>query len=143
MPVSDLESLRTRARDARERPFTGKPATQTVFGEGPRDARIALVGEQPGDEEDWSGRPFVGLAGRLLQRALNELGIQRDALYLTNAVKHFRFERRGKHRLHKAPQPGHARACNGWRRKWTCSNPRSSCASARPLRTACSAAISD
>ncbi|MUV14509.1 UdgX family uracil-DNA binding protein [Noviluteimonas gilva] len=113
MPASDLETLRARARDCRACPLW-EPATQTVFGEGPHDARIVLVGEQPGDEEDLSGRPFVGPAGRLLQRALDEIGIPRQTLYLTNAVKHFRFERRGKHRLHKAPEPGHARACRQW-----------------------------
>jgi DNA polymerase len=112
-PASDLDTLRARARDCRACPLW-EPATQTVFGEGPRDARVALVGEQPGDEEDLSGRPFVGPAGRLLQRALDEIGIARETLYLTNAVKHFRFERRGKHRLHKAPEPGHARACRQW-----------------------------
>ncbi|KGQ19303.1 Uracil-DNA glycosylase family protein [Lysobacter dokdonensis DS-58] len=112
-PAGDLDTLRTHARDCRACPLWG-PATQTVFGEGPTDARIVVVGEQPGDQEDLSGRPFVGPAGKLLQRALDELGIARDTLYLTNAVKHFRFERRGKHRLHKAPEPGHARACRQW-----------------------------
>ncbi len=112
-PASDLDKVRARARDCRACPLW-EPATQTVFGEGPHNARIALVGEQPGDEEDLSGRPFVGPAGRMLQRALDEIGLARDSLYLTNAVKHFRFERRGKHRLHKAPEPGHAHACRRW-----------------------------
>jgi len=75
-----------------------------------------IVGEQPGDEEDLSGRPFVGPAGRLFSRALDELGIDRGALYLTNAVKHFRFEPRGKRRLHKRPDVAHIEACNGWLR---------------------------
>lgn len=89
-------------------------ATGTVFGEGPQDARILLLGEQPGDMEDLSGRPFVGPAGQLLDRALAELGLQRDQLYLTNAVKHFRFERRGKVRLHRNPEPSHVQACRTW-----------------------------
>jgi DNA polymerase len=112
-PASDLDALRARARDCRACPLW-EPATQTVFGEGPAHARIAIVGEQPGDEEDLSGRPFVGPAGKLLQRALDELGVPRDTLYLTNAVKHFGFERRGKQRLHKTPAPAHARACRQW-----------------------------
>jgi DNA polymerase len=107
-PAGDLAALREGVRDCRACPLW-EPATQGVPGEGPPDARIVLVGEQPGDEEDLSGRPFVGPAGGMLQRALDELGIARDGLYLTNAVKHFRFQRRGKHRLHKAPDPTHAR----------------------------------
>lgn len=91
-----------------------QPATQTVFGEGPSDARIMLVGEQPGDQEDLAGRPFVGPAGKLLDRALAQAGIARSALYLTNAVKHFRFERRGKIRLHKSPGAQHIKTCNAW-----------------------------
>ncbi len=91
-----------------------QPATQTVFGEGPTDARIMLVGEQPGDQEDLAGRPFVGPAGKLLDRALAQAGIERSAVYLTNAVKHFRFERRGKVRLHKSPGALHIKTCNAW-----------------------------
>ncbi|TMN17988.1 UdgX family uracil-DNA binding protein [Pseudoxanthomonas sp. X-1] len=91
-----------------------QPATRTVFGEGPADARIVLVGEQPGDEEDLSGRPFVGPAGKLLDRVLAELGIDRGALYLTNAVKHFRFEQRGKRRLHRNPTSSQVAACRPW-----------------------------
>lgn len=91
-----------------------KPATQTVFGEGPPRARIVVVGEQPGDQEDLSGRPFVGPAGKLFDRALEELGIERAGMYVTNAVKHFRFEIRGKVRLHRSPDPGHQRACRIW-----------------------------
>lgn len=91
-----------------------QPATQVVAGEGPREARTMLIGEQPGDREDLVGRPFVGPAGRLLDRALVELGIDRETLFLTNAVKHFRFEQRGKLRLHKNPLRRHAEACSGW-----------------------------
>ena len=91
-----------------------QPATQTVFGEGPSDARIMLVGEQPGDQEDLAGRPFVGPAGKLLDRALAQAGIERGEVYLTNAVKHFRFERRGKARLHKNPGALHIKTCNVW-----------------------------
>ncbi len=91
-----------------------QPATQAVAGEGPADARIMLVGEQPGDEEDLTGRPFVGPAGRLLDRTLEELGIERNALYLTNAVKHFRFQRRGKLRMHVKPGTVHVRSCYRW-----------------------------
>ena len=91
-----------------------RPATQTVFGEGPARARIVLVGEQPGDKEDLAGRPFVGPAGQLLDRALEELGIERDRLYLTNAVKHFKFEPRGKSRIHKSPTGAEQKACHLW-----------------------------
>lgn len=91
-----------------------RPATQTVFGEGPARARIMLVGEQPGDREDLAGRPFVGPAGRLLEQALEELGIERETLYLTNAVKHFKFEPRGKARIHKSPTPAEQKACHLW-----------------------------
>lgn len=91
-----------------------RPATQTVFGEGRARARVVLVGEQPGDREDLAGRPFVGPAGRLLDQALDELGIERGALYLTNAVKHFKFEPRGKARIHKSPTPAEQKACHLW-----------------------------
>ena len=109
----DLDGLRTAAANCRQCPLW-EPATQTVFGEGPRDAQIMLVGEQPGDAEDLSGHPFVGPAGKLLNRALLELGIDRSTLYLTNAVKHFRFERRGKRRIHSKPQVTHINACRPW-----------------------------
>lgn len=89
-------------------------ATQTVFGEGPRSARILVVGEQPGDEEDLRGRPFVGPSGKLFDRAIAELGLDRSRMYVTNAVKHFRFERRGKVRLHRSPAAAHVRACHPW-----------------------------
>jgi DNA polymerase len=89
-------------------------ATKTVFGEGARRATIMFVGEIPGDEEDKTGHPFVGPAGRLLDAALDEAGIERDAVYLTNAVKHFRWELRGKRRLHKKPNRGQVEACKPW-----------------------------
>lgn len=89
-------------------------ATQTVFGEGPLDARIVLVGEQPGDREDLVGRPFVGPAGQLMDRALAAAGIDRSRLYVTNAVKHFKFEPRGKRRLHKTPGTEEIHACTPW-----------------------------
>ncbi len=89
-------------------------ATQGVPGEGPADARIMLVGEQPGDQEDLQGRPFVGPAGRILDRAFEDAGLERSALFLTNAVKHFKFEPRGKRRLHKRPNAGEIAACRWW-----------------------------
>ena len=91
-----------------------KHATQTVFGEGPEDARIVMVGEVPGDQEDLQGRPFVGPAGRLLDRAMEEAGIDRREVYVTNAVKHFKFERRGKKRIHKTPERPEIEACKWW-----------------------------
>lgn len=89
-------------------------ATQTVFGEGPAPARFVFVGEQPGDQEDRRGRPFVGPAGRLLERALTEAGIPRETVYITNAVKHFKWIARGKRRLHQRPSEGEIDACNPW-----------------------------
>jgi uracil-DNA glycosylase len=89
-------------------------ATQAVLGEGPTGARLVLVGEQPGNEEDLAGRPFVGPAGRLLDRALKEAGVERGSVYVTNAVKHFKFEERGKRRIHKKPGLGEIRACHPW-----------------------------
>lgn len=89
-------------------------ATQTVFGEGPRDAPVCFVGEQPGDQEDLAGRPFVGPAGRVLDQALEEAGIQRDQVYVTNAVKHFKFTMQGKRRLHKKPDSREMSACRPW-----------------------------
>jgi DNA polymerase len=91
-----------------------KCATQTVFGEGPLDARIVFVGEQPGDQEDLAGKPFVGPAGQLFDRALAEAGIPRERTYVTNAVKHFKFERRGKRRIHEKPNGGEIVACRWW-----------------------------
>jgi uracil-DNA glycosylase family protein len=91
-----------------------KDATQTVFGEGPRKSPILFVGEQPGDAEDKEGRPFVGPAGRLLDKALAESGIEREQMYFTNVVKHFRFEWRGQRRLHKKPRQIEVNACLPW-----------------------------
>ncbi|HXE04043.1 MAG TPA: UdgX family uracil-DNA binding protein, partial [Methyloceanibacter sp.] len=91
-----------------------KNATQTVFGEGPADAALMLIGEQPGDQEDLAGRPFVGPAGKVLDRALEAAGIEREAIYITNAVKHFKNEPRGKRRLHKKPDTSEIDACRWW-----------------------------
>jgi DNA polymerase len=91
-----------------------KWATQTVFGEGPSHARIMMVGEQPGDQEDIQGKPFVGPAGRLLDRAMEAAGIDRREVYVTNAVKHFKFEMRGKKRIHKKPDRPEIEACKWW-----------------------------
>jgi len=91
-----------------------KLATQTVFGEGPRDARILMIGEQPGNEEDLRGHPFVGPAGRLLDRALVEAGIDRETVYMTNAVKHFKWKPAGKRRLHQKPAASEIAACKPW-----------------------------
>ncbi len=108
-----LRGLRQAARTCRNCELW-QPATQTVFGEGPDNAHIMLIGEQPGDEEDLVGRPFVGPSGKLLDRALSELGLDRASMYVTNAVKHFRFEQRGKRRLHRNPERSHERACAMW-----------------------------
>jgi DNA polymerase len=108
-----LAQVQRAVRECRRCPLW-QPATQTVCGSGPDDARVMVVGEQPGDEEDLSGRPFVGPAGRLFDRALAELGIDRAQLYVTNAVKHFKFERRGKVRLHRTPDPAERMACRVW-----------------------------
>jgi uracil-DNA glycosylase family protein len=91
-----------------------KRGTQTVFGEGPRRAEIMLVGEQPGDAEDLAGHPFVGPAGKLLDRALEEAGIDRALVYVTNVVKHFKWEPRGKRRIHAKPNAGEIGACRPW-----------------------------
>ena len=108
-----LAALRDATERCRECPI-GAMATQAVPGEGPLRARLMLVGEQPGDQEDLRGRPFVGPAGQLLARALAQLGWPRDAIYLTNAVKHFKFELRGKRRIHKTPAQQEAAACLHW-----------------------------
>jgi len=91
-----------------------RAATQTVFGHGPADARIVLVGEQPGDQEDRKGAPFVGPAGEVLDRALGEVGIDRERLYVTNAVKHFKFVTRGRRRIHQTPRGAEITACRPW-----------------------------
>ena len=85
-----------------------------MFGEGPLDARLMFVGEQPGDQEDLAGRPFVGPAGQLFDKALGEAGVDRGATYVTNAVKHFKFEPRGKRRIHQKPDAGEITACRWW-----------------------------
>jgi uracil-DNA glycosylase family protein len=108
-----LDGLRTAAARCRACELW-EPATQTVFGEGPETARIVFVGEQPGDQEDRQGEPFVGPAGRLLDRALGDAGIDRRDTYVTNAVKHFRFAPKGKRRIHQTPGPEHLRACRPW-----------------------------
>lgn len=107
------DALRTQAMSCTRCPLH-RCATQTVFGEGPVDAAIMLVGEQPGDQEDLAGHPFVGPAGQLLDRALAEAGIDRAKTYVTNAVKHFKFEQRGKRRLHARPNAGEIEACRWW-----------------------------
>jgi DNA polymerase len=109
----DLDALRREAASC-TRCELYEPATQTVFGEGPPTAWLMLVGEQPGDKEDIAGKPFVGPAGRVLDTALERAGNARAEVYLTNAVKHFRFERRGNRRLHKTPGVTHIRACRPW-----------------------------
>jgi uracil-DNA glycosylase len=108
-----LETLREEARHCRAC-HLWKDATQTVFGEGPQTAQVMLVGEQPGDKEDLAGKPFVGPAGQMLDRALEEAGIDRKKVYVTNAVKHFKFIRRGKIRLHQKPNTPEIRACRQW-----------------------------
>jgi DNA polymerase len=111
--AAKLEGLRIEARDCRDCPLWEK-ATQTVFGEGNPRARIMLVGEQPGDVEDREGHPFVGPAGRILDQGLREAGIDRALTYVTNAVKHFKWEPRGKRRLHKTPAQRELEACYQW-----------------------------
>ncbi len=111
--TTDLARLRSAAKHCQACPLYRK-ATQTVFGEGPRDAPLVLVGEQPGDQEDRAGHPFVGPAGQLLDRALEEAGIDRQAAYVTNAVKHFKWEPRGKRRLHQKPNSRDMAACKPW-----------------------------
>jgi uracil-DNA glycosylase family protein len=108
-----LTSLRRAAAGCRGCPLFLQ-ATQTVFGEGAKDAQVMLVGEQPGDQEDRAGHPFIGPAGKLLDRALAEAGLERKSVYVTNAVKHFNFEPRGKFRLHKRPPMMAIRACRPW-----------------------------
>ena len=111
--ASSLQSLRKEADDCRACPLW-KNATQTVFGEGPLHAQAMLVGEQPGDKEDLAGKPFVGPAGRLLDRALEEAGVNRRKVYVTKAVKHFKFVPRGKIRLHQKPTTPEIKACRQW-----------------------------
>jgi uracil-DNA glycosylase len=108
-----LASVVRDAKDCQRCPLY-RFATQIVFGEGPARASVMLVGEQPGDQEDLQGRPFVGPAGKILDRALADAGIDRSRIYVTNAVKHFKFEPRGKRRLHKKPNAGEIEACKWW-----------------------------
>lgn len=112
-PRASLNELRVAASRCAACPLAER-ATQTVFGEGPREARIMLVGEQPGDEEDRAGRPFMGPAGQVLDAALRDAGLSRDELYVTNAVKHFKWKAEGPRRLHDRPRPGEVRACRAW-----------------------------
>ena len=111
-----LEKIREDARRCQDCPLWAN-ATQTVFGAGDPHARVMLVGEQPGDEEDKKGLPFVGPAGRLLDRALEAAGVDREHLYVTNAVKHFKWQLRGKRRLHKTPAQREIDACHQWLEK--------------------------
>lgn len=111
--AGSIAALRRAAKECHACPLW-KPATQTVFGEGPDDAAIVMIGEQAGDKEDIEGLPFVGPAGRLLDQALGEVGIDRDALYVTNVIKHFKFEQRGKRRLHKRANASEIDACARW-----------------------------
>jgi uracil-DNA glycosylase len=112
-PSSSLKTLREEAAHCRACPLW-KDATKTVFGEGPAHARAVLVGEAPGDKEDLAGKPFVGPAGLMLDRALIEAGIDRRQVYVTNAVKHFKFVLRGKFRLHQKPTTMEIKACRPW-----------------------------
>jgi DNA polymerase len=115
-PVPDTASLTAMAKAARSCTACHlyKRATQTVFGEGLKNPRLMLLGEQPGDQEDLAGKPFVGPAGKLLDRALAEAGIDREEVYVTNTVKHFKWEPRGKRRIHKKPNSREIAACRPW-----------------------------
>jgi uracil-DNA glycosylase len=112
-PNDKIDNLRREAASCQACPLW-KDATQTVFGEGPPTAGIMFVGEQPGDREDRDGHPFVGPAGQLLNKALAEAGVDRERVYVTNAVKHFKFEPRGNRRLHKRPNAGEIKICGRW-----------------------------
>jgi DNA polymerase len=115
-PVPDSSSLAVVAKAAKACTACHlyKRATQTVFGEGPKNATLMLLGEQPGDQEDMAGKPFVGPAGKLLDRALEEAGIDRGEVYVTNTVKHFKWEPRGKRRIHQKPNSREIAACRPW-----------------------------
>jgi DNA polymerase len=112
-PYRSLTAARQDAENCQRCPLY-RDASQTVFGEGPAHARVVFVGEQPGDQEDLQGKPFVGPAGAMFDRALAEAGIDRKLVYVTNAVKHFKFEPRGKRRLHKKPNNAEIEACHWW-----------------------------
>jgi uracil-DNA glycosylase family protein len=111
--LRSLSALRAAAADCRAC-HLWEHATQTVFGEGRRDAEVVFIGEQPGDKEDLAGHPFVGPAGRVLDEALDEAGIDRDKVYVTNAVKHFKWKARGKRRIHDKPNAAEVAACRPW-----------------------------
>ena len=111
--AKSLEQVRRDAKRCRDCPLWAN-ATQTVFGAGDPHARVMLVGEQPGDEEDRKGLPFVGPAGRVLDRALEAAGVDREHVYITNAVKHFKWQLRGRRRLHKTPAQREIDACRQW-----------------------------
>jgi uracil-DNA glycosylase len=111
--TESVAHLRDEAADCRAC-HLWKDATQTVFGEGPQQASVMMVGEQPGDKEDLAGKPFVGPAGQMLDKALKEAGIVRSTVYVTNAVKHFKFVPRGKFRLHQRPATPEIKACRPW-----------------------------
>jgi probable DNA metabolism protein len=112
-PAGTLEALREEAATCTRCPLHAR-ATQTVFGEGPSNAAVMFVGEQPGDQEDLAGRPFVGPAGKVFDQAIAEAGIDRTTLYVTNAVKHFKYEPRGKRRIHQKPNMGEVKHCRWW-----------------------------
>jgi DNA polymerase len=112
-PTRDLTIVREASLTCTACPLY-RNATQTVFGEGPRGAEIVFIGEQPGDQEDREGRPFIGPAGKLLDRALETAGVDRSKCYVTNAVKHFKWEPRGKRRLHQKPNEIEVTACRPW-----------------------------
>lgn len=115
-PEGGRDALEALARDAAvcTACHLHRDATQTVFGRGPADARLVVVGEQPGDREDLAGEPFVGPSGQLLDRALDDAGIRRAQVYVTNAVKHFKFTVRGKRRIHQTPKSEEIKACRPW-----------------------------
>ena len=112
-PTHDLEKLQAAAPACRGCDLY-RHATQVVFGEGPQDSNVVMVGEQPGDEEDQKGHPFVGPSGRLLSKAMHEAGLDREKIYVTNAVKHFKFIERGKRRIHAKPSGIEISACKPW-----------------------------
>ncbi len=112
-PHPTIGKLQEAAKECRACPLW-KTGTQTVFGEGSRHAKVIFVGEQPGNDEDLAGKPFVGPAGKLLDKALAEAGIDRDEVYVTNAVKHFKWEPKGKRRIHKKPSSREIAACRPW-----------------------------
>ncbi|HEU5124452.1 MAG TPA: UdgX family uracil-DNA binding protein [Verrucomicrobiae bacterium] len=112
-PRPTISKLQEAARRCQACPLW-KTGTQTVFGEGSRHAKVVFVGEQPGNDEDLAGKPFVGPAGKLLNKALEEAGIDRDEVYVTNAVKHFKWEPKGKRRIHKKPNGREIAACRPW-----------------------------